>query len=148
MSADVSREERKKKKSNADFWRACRYLMPHRKIVIISIVCAFLVGLTFASGLGAILPILRILVNGDTTQGWVQRLAVEHRLGVKLAEDAGDVRVVSLAHQHGAAAKAGVKAGDVLRLAHGDERKTLESLAKLDDVQGLQHGPKKDGRRV
>ncbi len=130
MSADVSREERKKKKSNADFWRACRYLMPHRKIVIISIVCAFLVGLTFA-----ILPILRILVNGDTTQGWVQRLAVEHRLGVKLAEDAGDVRVVSLAHQHGAAAKAGVKAGDVLRLAHGDERKTLESLAKLDDVQ-------------
>src|SRR5207253_6075515 len=96
---------------------------------------AFLVGLTFASGLGAILPILRILVNGDTTQGWVQRLAVEHRLGVKLAEDAGDVRVVSLAHQHGAAGNAGVKAGDVLRLAHGDERDTLERLATLDETQ-------------
>src|SRR5437764_6712309 len=98
MSSDVSREQRKKNKSNADFWRACRYLAPHRKIVTISIICAFLVGLTFASGLGALLPILRILVNGDTMQGWVQRQAVENRLGVKLAEDAGDVRVASKLH--------------------------------------------------
>ena len=121
-------------RNTAEFWRACRYLAPHRKIVAISVVCAVLVGLTFASGLGALLPILRILVNGDTMQGWVQRQAVENRLGVKLAEDAGDVHVVSVPHPHGPAGAAGVKGGDVLRLADGDERQTLEALATRADI--------------
>src|SRR3954471_18708402 len=107
MSSDVSREQRKKNKSNAAFWRACRYLAPHRKIVVISIVCAFLVGLTFASGLGALIPILRLLVNGDTLQSYTSRLAVEHRLDVQLADTPEEVKVVNLTHKHGPGSAAG-----------------------------------------
>jgi subfamily B ATP-binding cassette protein MsbA len=68
-----------KPRKNANFRRACRYLGPYRRIVIISIICAFLVGFIFTSGLGAMLPILRVLVNEDTLQSWVDRqIAARH----------------------------------------------------------------------
>ncbi len=129
-------DKRRKNKATPDFWRACRYLGPHRKIVTISVVCAFLVGLSFASGLGALFPILRILVNGDTVQGWVYRIAIESRLGVKLAEDTGEVRVASLARHHGPAAAAGIKGGDFLRLAGTtDPRATWRAIATEPHVE-------------
>jgi ATP-binding cassette, subfamily B, bacterial MsbA len=128
-SHDPSLQTRRKSKSTADFWRACRYLAPHRRIVITSVICAFFVGLTFASGLGAILPILRILVNGDTLQSYAARVVAEHRLDAQLADTPGEVKVVALTHKHsGAAAKAGLKPFDVLKAtdANGD---TLQALA-------------------
>jgi subfamily B ATP-binding cassette protein MsbA len=133
---ESGRRSRKRDKSTKDFWRACRYLGPHRKIVIISVICAVLVGLTFASGLGALLPILRILVNGDTMQGYMQREAVQHRLEVKLAEesDPNFVRIVSLTHVHGPAGAAKILAGNSLRLADPRGHTTLESLANDAEI--------------
>ena len=116
-------------------------ISPHKKIVIVSILCAFFVGLTFASGLGTLLPILRILVNGDTVQGWVQRQAVENRLGVKLTEDANAVSVASVPHPHGAAGEAGVRAGDTLRLKDSDGRLTLLALASRPEINVTAAGP-------
>src|SRR6266487_6981706 len=81
-------EYKPRKGKNVYFRRALRYLYPYRRIVIISIASAFLVGLIFTSGLAAMLPILRVLLNGDTLQGWVDRQIVEQRLGVSL-EDGG-----------------------------------------------------------
>src|SRR6266550_3790086 len=82
---------RKERQSVAYFWRALRYLAPHRKLVIISIGCAFVVGLTFTGGLSAMLPILRVLMSGETVQTWAGRIVAEQRLGVTLADtDAPD----------------------------------------------------------
>jgi ATP-binding cassette, subfamily B, bacterial MsbA len=78
---------RRDKKNNANFWRALRYLAPYRQMVAISIVCAFFVGLAMTSGLGTMLPIIRVLINGDTVPGWVDRTIVNHRLSVKLSDD-------------------------------------------------------------
>jgi ABC-type multidrug transport system fused ATPase/permease subunit len=78
---------RRDKKNNANFFRALRYLRPYRPMVLISIVCAFFVGLTMTGGLGTMLPIIRILINGDTAPGWIDRVIIEHRLGVKLNFD-------------------------------------------------------------
>ena len=125
------REKRRKDKSTADFWRACRYLGPHRKIVIISIVCAFLVGLTFASGLGALIPILRLLVNGDTLQSYTSRLAVEHRLEVRLADTPEEVKVVDITHKHGPGSTGGLQKYDVLRADNA--RTSLQTLAALSN---------------
>lgn len=64
----------KKRGKNADFWRACRYLYPYRKIVAVSVICAFFVGGIMTAGLGAIVPILTILVeDGQTVQKWVDK---------------------------------------------------------------------------
>jgi len=67
--------------------RALGYLRPYRGMVIISIVSAFFVGLTMAGGLTSMVPIIRILINGDTIPGWVDRVILEHRLVVKVFDD-------------------------------------------------------------
>src|SRR5215217_4605369 len=95
----------KKDKSVAHFWRATRYLAPHRRLVVISILCAFLVGLTFTGGLTTMLPILRVLMNGETMQVWAGRLVAEHRLNVKLADTPERVQVDRV--HHGAGREAG-----------------------------------------
>src|SRR3954452_14177219 len=113
--SDSDRPQRRAKRDQSVtyFWRALRYLVPHRRLVVISIACAFLVGLTFTGGLSAMLPILRVLINGETMQVWAGKLVAESRLGVKLA-DSPDKILVDHVHAKGAAAAAGWKEGDVL----------------------------------
>lgn len=79
--------DRKKNKSTKDFWRACRFLWPHRGIVIASFLCAIVVGASFVGGLSTMLPIINVLIKGDTVQAWVDRQIVENRMGVKLLQD-------------------------------------------------------------
>jgi ABC-type multidrug transport system fused ATPase/permease subunit len=95
---------------NAQFWRACAFLAPYRRIVVISVVCAFLSGLIFTSGLSAMLPILRVLINNDTLQGWVDRQIAARRFDVSLADD--DSGTITRVAQNGVAGKAGVRPND------------------------------------
>jgi signal transduction protein with GAF and PtsI domain len=74
---------RRQKKDNTNFWRTLRYLRPYRPMVLVSIVCALFVGLAMTGGLGTMLPIIRVLINGDTVPAWVDRATIEHRLGVQ-----------------------------------------------------------------
>src|SRR2546423_4544667 len=113
MSDSAPQKRPKRDQSAAYFWRALRYLAPHRRLVIISIACAFLVGLTFTGGLSTMLPILRVLMSGETVQIWAGRLIAEHRLNVKLADTPEKV-LVDRVHHQGAGASAGLKQGDVI----------------------------------
>ena len=127
--SDSERPKREKRdQSVAYFWRALRYLAPHRKLVGISIGCAFLVGLTFTGGLSAMLPVLRVLMNGETVQVWSGKLVVEHRLGLKLA-DTPDKVLIDHVHHEGAGAQAGLQQGDLLN-SGADTEKTLASMAE------------------
>ena len=117
MSSDVQTHRRK----HADFWRACRYLAPHRGIVITSIVCAFVVGAAFTSGLGTMLPILNVLIRGDTVQGWMDRQIVQDRLGVQLVDEPRVVQIGKV-HDESLAAGAGLHRPDeVVGIAGLDE---------------------------
>jgi ABC-type multidrug transport system fused ATPase/permease subunit len=122
-----TKPKRKQDQSVTYFWRALRYLAPHQRLVIISIGCAFLVGLTFTGGLSAMLPILRVLMSGETVQTWAGRIVAEQRLGVKLAESPDKV-LVDHVHHDGAAARAGLRAGDLLTLPGADAERTLAAL--------------------
>src|SRR5205814_2377555 len=68
----------KNRRKNTDFWRACRYLAPYRRIVAISILCAFAVGFITTLGLGAMLPLLRVLIRGQTVQAWLDQQITPH----------------------------------------------------------------------
>lgn len=59
------------RKSNRDFWRATRFLFPYRKTVIVSVVCAIFTGAFTAAGLATLIPILRVLIRGQTVAGYV-----------------------------------------------------------------------------
>jgi ABC-type multidrug transport system fused ATPase/permease subunit len=102
----------RKDKRLPHFWRAMRFLAPHRKLVIISILCAVLVGLTFTGGLSTMLPILRVLMNGETVKVWAGRVVAEQRLNVSLSDDSEAVRVDAISP--GPAMDAGLKKGDVI----------------------------------
>ncbi len=92
----MSDPQRTKPRNNADFYRACRYLGPHRRIVVISILCAFFVGAAFTGGLGTMLPVFKILLSGQSVQDWMNSRVVEHRLHIKLSDDPTAVRVERL----------------------------------------------------
>src|SRR6185503_6069221 len=97
-----------------DFFRACRFLLPYRRMVIISILAALCVGGVTTVGLSAMVPVLRVLLNDDTLQGWADRQVVEKRLGVRLSEERGDEQILR-ADPDGVAARAGLKRGDPIR---------------------------------
>src|SRR5688572_19671843 len=111
-----SETDRSKSKKNANFWRAMKFLGPYRGMVITSIVCALMVGAVFTSGLGAMLPIFKVLLEDQTIAHWMDRQVVEKRLDAKLAERTDVVQLTKVS-PGGPAALAGLRAGDQLPLS-------------------------------
>src|SRR2546423_350479 len=108
--------EEQRKKETANFWRALGFLGPHWKIVTASILCAFMVGALFTSGLTTILPIVQVLIKGDSVQAWVDRQIVAGRLGARLADDPQHVAISSV-KEGGAAQAAGLQRGEIESVA-------------------------------
>jgi len=77
MKESVKPTERR----HAALRRAVRFVWPYRKMVAASVVCALLMGLITTIGLSAILPILKVLIEGQTVAEWVDEQALESRLG-------------------------------------------------------------------
>ncbi len=109
----MSEPAKRKKRKNTHFWRACRYLIPYRRLVAASIVAALFVGLAMTGGLGTMLPIMRILINGDTVQGWMYRMTAEQRLGINLQSDPDRVQIIQIASD-GPASNSALAIGDTL----------------------------------
>jgi len=107
MSQDIPRKRGK----NTHFWRACRYLGPYRRLVITSIVSAFFVGFILTGGLSAMLPMIKVLIEGQTIQGWIDQRLFEKRVGVTIADREDRPPVVVRIDKNSAAEQAGVKVG-------------------------------------
>jgi ABC-type multidrug transport system fused ATPase/permease subunit len=100
-----------KGKKHRYFWRACRYLWPYRTKVVISVASAVFVGLAMTGGLTTMIPIMRVMLSGDTIQAWIYRQTAEQRLDVKVVAEPSEVQ---LAQAQGRAKAAGLQAGDVI----------------------------------
>jgi subfamily B ATP-binding cassette protein MsbA len=116
-----------KSKDPSQFWRAARALWPYRKIIGISIVCAFFVGLAVSSGLTAMIPILRVLLKeNQTVADWANEQIAEKRLGVKFSESGDELfRIVS----DSPAEAAGLHKGDRLTDASNSPVSVYRSLS-------------------
>src|ERR1700722_13315448 len=112
-SPELSPKRQAKRKNTADFWRAMRYVAPYRRIVAISVICAFFVGMATAGGLGTMVPILSVLINGDTGSDWAAQRIVEKGFQIDMALEGDDLRVVRVARD-GLADRAGLHKGDYL----------------------------------
>jgi ABC-type multidrug transport system fused ATPase/permease subunit len=86
----------KKRNKHQHFWRACRFLLPYRNRIVISVVAALGVGLALAGGLTAMIPIMQVLINGDTVQGWIYRQTAAARMGVTFSQEPNIVRIVQV----------------------------------------------------
>ena len=107
-------EKPRKSKETREFFRACRFLLPYRRMVITSVVCALFVGGVTTVGLSAMVPVLRVLLNDDSLQSWADRQVVEKRLGVRMSEERGEEQILRV-NPDSAAAKAGLKRGDPIQ---------------------------------
>ena len=121
-----------KSKNNRYFWRACGYLYPYRRLVLISIVCAIFVSGAFAGGLGTLMPMMRVFLNGDTVINWAQREIVQLRLGVSFADQNDRLQVLRV--EPGPAATAGMHEADLIALLDSETgpagvARTLTSLS-------------------
>jgi ATP-binding cassette, subfamily B, bacterial MsbA len=66
------------------WWRVLRGVWPYRWTVVISFLCAMGVGLSYASGLAVMLPVMKIFVSTEGIQGWANRTAAESRLDASI----------------------------------------------------------------
>ncbi len=137
MSSTDREAKPKRDKSLSAFWRACGYLYPYRQMVVISIVCAFFVGIATAGGISTMLPIIRVLINGDTLAGWADRQVVSHRLNVAFSDDHSQLVLVKvdgdLDSQDNVIGRAGLKPGDTISIAGHPGGSAAEVLAELAD---------------
>jgi subfamily B ATP-binding cassette protein MsbA len=92
------------------FWRACRYLWPYRAKVLISVLAALFVGLAMTAGLTTMLPIMQVIINGDTIPGWMYRQTAQSRLKVKFVAEPGIVQISQVLP--GPGKQAGLRVGD------------------------------------
>ena len=117
-----------KKQAQGDFVQALRFLLPYRRIIGLSLAAAVFVGLAMAGGFTTMLPVLSVLIKGDTVPNWVERRVVADRLGVTFAADAADaadLRIIKVKPASPAAA-AGLVPGDALA---PPDRSALTGLA-------------------
>ncbi|HEY1684882.1 MAG TPA: ABC transporter transmembrane domain-containing protein, partial [Tepidisphaeraceae bacterium] len=94
MSSSQSKKEKQKGRPG-DFVKALSYLWPHRRLVIISTLCAMVCAVASVTGLSTMLPILQVFFKGDTVQAWVNREVTSYRMGVKLENDPHAVMIVA-----------------------------------------------------
>ncbi len=123
---------RKKEKGTSHFWRACRFLYPYRRMVTASILCAIFVSVANTAGLTTLLPIMRVLVKGDTIATWADREIAQRRLGIKLSDETKDLLIVTVT-PNTPAAQADLHDGEMLFAppsnTHADAARLLASLA-------------------
>lgn len=104
------------------FRRALRFLIPHRRLLIIGVLCSFGVALAYSASIGAILPVLKLMVSDEGLTGYVRRHAAMERLGGEIravdadGAPAGSRFVVTDVPEDAPMAIAGVGRGDILSL--------------------------------
>jgi subfamily B ATP-binding cassette protein MsbA len=68
------------------WWRVLRGVAPYKWTVIISMLCALGVGLSYASGVAVMLPVLKVFMSAEGIHGWTDRTLVEDRLHVSISD--------------------------------------------------------------
>lgn len=113
---------------HAAFWRACRYLKPHLALVVISLLCAIFVGIAVVGSLGSMLPIIKVLANGDSVQSWANRQIVERRLQVRISDNTEVVQIMRV-DKGGFGELHEMQVGDLLPRDKGNADGILERLS-------------------
>lgn len=63
-----------------------RGVYPYRWSVVISLICALGVGLSYASGVAVMLPVMKIFISTEGVHGWANRTAAEKRLDASILD--------------------------------------------------------------
>jgi subfamily B ATP-binding cassette protein MsbA len=150
----MSQPAPRKSKDTRDFWRACRFLFPYWPMVATSIFCAIFVSAAFTGGLSSLMPIMRVLIAGQTVAQWADGQIVQHRLEIKLADVADAVNVVHV-EANGRGARQGVNNLDQFTAVGGlplkgmnDTQRARAILSALSDPNRASATVTRPGREL
>ena len=62
------------------WWRVLRGVFPYRWMVVLSLICALGVGLSYASGVAVMLPVMKVFMSVEGLHGWINRSTAQNRL--------------------------------------------------------------------
>jgi len=62
------------------FRRLLTYIWPHKRYLYPALGCILVVAVAYSAGIGALLPVMKILIAPEGLHGWVNRQLVEQRL--------------------------------------------------------------------
>jgi subfamily B ATP-binding cassette protein MsbA len=73
------------------FRRSLKYLVAHRRVLIIGLITAIGVSVTYTFSISTIIPILKVIfADHETLVDWLHRAEAERRLGIGIAADVPD----------------------------------------------------------
>ena len=128
----LAKPKHKKEKGAAHFWRACRYLYPYRRLVVVSILCAIFVSAAATVGLGTLLPVMKVMLRHGTIASWADREITQQRIGVHFAEEGDDPLVVKV-NENSPAAAAHIHVQDVLKTQSDGSDRGAALFRELSD---------------
>lgn len=78
-------------------WRVLKGVWPYRVAAIVGFLCALGVGLSYASGIATLLPVMKIFISTEGVHGWANQTAVQQRLHLKILNLSASVQENALA---------------------------------------------------
>jgi ABC-type multidrug transport system fused ATPase/permease subunit len=78
-------------------WRVLKGVWPYRVAAIAGFLCALGVGVSYASGIATLLPVMKIFISTEGVHGWANQTAVEQRLHLKILNLSTSVQENALA---------------------------------------------------
>ena len=67
------------------FRRVLHYVKRQYKTVLLSVLCALMVAMLFTLSIGAMLPLMKVMIGEEGLHGWVERSVIKHRSGISFA---------------------------------------------------------------
>ena len=78
-------------------WRVMKGVWPYRVAAIVGFLCALGVGVSYASGIATLLPVMKIFISTEGVHGWANQTAVQQRLHLKILNLSSSVQENALA---------------------------------------------------
>ncbi|MDA8379071.1 MAG: ABC transporter ATP-binding protein [Planctomycetia bacterium] len=78
-------------------WRVMKGVWPYRLAVMVGFLCALGVGLSYASGIATLLPVMKIFISTEGVHGWANQTAVQQRLHLRVLNLSSSVQENALA---------------------------------------------------
>ena len=78
-------------------WRVMKGVWPYRAAAIVGFLCALGVGISYASGIATLLPVMKIFISTEGVHGWANQTAVQQRLHLRILNLSSSVRENALA---------------------------------------------------
>jgi subfamily B ATP-binding cassette protein MsbA len=120
------------------FRRSLTFLRPQRRLVIMGLLCAVGVSLSYTASISALIPVLKIMfAEHETVADWLNRTETERRLGIVIGSDLPDdpAGIMIDRLQHSATASK-LRPGQRIAALDGQPAGSHELMSRLASATG------------